>query len=218
MTGGLVLPFVTEADTISGPEVGDVILQPGGSSRPLPRVPEIRIAQCAKGGMAVRHQASEALDLYPMRKHRRVAIGVQRLPVEVEQRRRLPLEAMREAEGMLDQLGHIQMRERFGTSQNRLHGAKPWTRAALVADVGGIGRREGGCLGSEMLRALRFDRDDPRRTVRQQIQIRGLLPRRPVEHLISKAMDSKSALPASGNCTGSPLNRAKVFTASAAEE
>jgi hypothetical protein len=85
------LRIAAKCNIVTRPQIGDVVFKPGWADRSLPFVPQVRVTQSEEAGEAAGDRAGEALALASMRKHDRLAIRVQRLPVEVEQGRRLPL-------------------------------------------------------------------------------------------------------------------------------
>jgi len=102
--------------------------------------------------------------------------AVSRLPEEVEQGHGA-WKAAGKPEGVLDQLRRVQEHqlrrvqelEFLLSGQEGVPGAKPWASAALVQNLLGISRREGGHLGIQMLRALGLGGSP----LREQIQVCG---------------------------------------------
>ena len=114
--------------------------------------------------------------------------AVSRLPEEVEQGHGA-WKAAGKPEGVLDQLRRVQEHQLRRVQEHQLRrvqelefllsgqegvpGAKPWASAALVQNLLGISRREGGHLGIQMLRALGLGGDDAGSPLREQIQVCG---------------------------------------------
>lgn len=138
-----------------------------------PAFPKLRIAHGDETRDCSSYPFGEGSDFGAMRRKFGACIGVQRLPEKIEERGGAVAERVRQTEGMLDQLGGIQPDIAVRRFHQPDHLAEIAMIAPAIADLLGIGRREGGSVFDKVLGQLGLDPYHSSRARNQNVEVRG---------------------------------------------